>query len=155
MLGWIASHDDADTTNLLLASLSDLDRRVRMRVLEALCERRDARVRERLTEMAISKELGELHADEQEAVFKTLGCVGDTGTVVQLRAMVEKRRLLPIGKGPDLKLLSIRALERIHDPSALELLTRMCDDPSEAVKIRAQRSRQALTTAMAAARGAR
>jgi hypothetical protein len=155
MLGWIASHDDADTTNLLLASLSDLDRRVRMRVLEALCERRDARVRERLTEMAFSKELGELHADEQEAVFKTLGCVGDTGTVVQLRAMVEKRRLLPIGKGPDLKLLSIRALERMHDASAVELLTRLCDDPSEAVKIRAQRARQTLTTAMAAAKGAR
>lgn len=152
MLGWIAAHDDPDTTNLLLASLGDLDRRVRLRVLDALSQRRDPRVRERLTEMAFSKELGDLHAEEQEAIFRTLGQVGDAGTVVQLRAMVEKRRLIPIGKGPDLKLLSIRALERIHDRSAVELLARMCEDPSEAVKIRAQRAQQALVAAMAGAR---
>jgi hypothetical protein len=155
MLGWIAAHDDADTTNLLLASLGDLDRRVRLRVLEALCERRDPRVRERLTEMAFAKDLGDRHADEKEAVFKTLGCVGDAATVLQLRALVEKRRLLPIGKGPDLKMLAIRALEHIHDASALELLARLCDDPSEAVKLRAQRARASLKAAMAGAPAAR
>src|SRR5262249_5153929 len=149
MLGWIASHDDADTTNLLLASLGDLDRRVRLRVLDALCDRREPRVRERLTEMAFAKEITERSTDEQEAIFKTLGHVGDGSTVVQLRAMVEKRRLLPIAKGPDVKLLAIRALERIHDIGALELLTRLTEDPSEAVRQRAQRAQQALSSAMA------
>jgi hypothetical protein len=149
MLGWIAAHDGADNTNLLLASLGDLDRRVRIRVLDALCERREPRVRERLTEMAFAKELSERSTDEQEAIFKTLGHVGDASTVVQLRAMVEKRRLLPMAKGPDLKLLAIRALERIHDAAALELLARLADDPADAVKQRAQRAQQALTSAMA------
>jgi hypothetical protein len=149
MLGWIASHDDADTTNLLIASLGDLDRRVRIRVLDALCDRREPRVRERLTEMAFSKELSERASDEQEAIFRTLGFVGDSGTVVQLRAMVEKRRLLPLSKGPDTKLLAIRALERIHDAGALELLARLAEDPADAVKQRAQRAHQALASAMA------
>jgi hypothetical protein len=149
MLGWIAAHDDADNTNLLLASLGDLDRRVRIRVLDALCDRREPRVRERLTEMAFARELSERSTDEQEAIFKTLGHVGDASTVVQLRAMVEKRRLLPMGKGPDLKLLAIRALERIHDAGALELLARLADDPADAVKQRAQRAQQALASAMA------
>jgi hypothetical protein len=149
MLGWISGHDDADTTNLLLASLGDLDRRVRLRVLDALCDRREPRVRERLTEMAFSKELGERPTDEQEAIFKALGHVGDASTVVQLRAMVEKRRLLPIAKGPDLKLLAIRALERIHEPAAAELLARLGEDTNETVRQRAQRAHQALTAAMA------
>ena len=149
MLGWIASHDDADTTNLLLASLGDLDRRVRIRVLDALCDRREPRVRERLTEMAFAKDLGERSNDEQEAIFRTLGFVGDAGTVVQLRAMVEKRRLLPLAKGADTKLLAIRALERIHDAGAIELLARLCEDPADAVKQRAQRAHQALSSAMA------
>jgi hypothetical protein len=151
MLGWIASQDDADTTNLLLASLGDLDRRVRLRVLEALCERREPRVRERMTEMAFAKDLGERSPDEQEAIFRTLGHVGDAGTVVQLRSMVEKRRLLSMGKGPDAKLLAIRALERIHDLGALEVLTRLCDDPADGVKQRAQRAKEALAAAMAGA----
>jgi hypothetical protein len=149
MLGWIASHDDADTTNLLIASLGDLDRRVRIRVLDALCDRREPRVRERLTEMAFAKDLSERANDEQEAIFRTLGFVGDGGTVVQLRAMVEKRRLLPMSKGPDTKLLAIRALERIHDAGALELLARLAEDPADAVKQRAQRAHQALSSAMA------
>jgi HEAT repeat protein len=149
MLGWIAQHDDADTTNLLLASLGDLDRRVRIRVLEALCDRREPRVRERLTEMAFAKDISERSNDEQEAIFKTLGHVGDASTVVHLRALVEKRRLLPIVKGPDMKLLAIRALERIHDAGALEILTRLSEDPADAVKNRAQRAHQSLSSAMA------
>ena len=153
MLGWIASHDDADTTNLLLASLGDLDRRVRLRVLEALCERREPRVRERITEMAFAKDLGERAPDEQEAIFKTLGHVGDATTVVQLRTLVEKRRLLPIAKGPDAKLLAIRALERIHDRGAVELLARLCEDTAEGVRQRAQRAHQTLTAALGSSSG--
>lgn len=154
MLGWIATHDDADTTNLLLASLGDLDRRVRLRVLDTLAARRDPRVRERITEMAFAKDLGERAVDEQEAIFKTLGHVGDATTVVHLRSLVEKRRLLPLGKGPDLKLLAIRALEKIHDRSAVNLLQKLGEDPSEPVRQRAQRAQQALVAAMAEARAA-
>ncbi|HET6348259.1 MAG TPA: hypothetical protein VFH88_04170 [Candidatus Krumholzibacteria bacterium] len=142
MLGWIAGHDDADTTNLLLTSLGDLDHTVRLRVLDALGHRRDPRVRERITEMAFARELGERAGDEQEAIFKTLGRVGDATTVVQLRALVEKRRLLPIGKGPDAKLLALRALEHLRAPGAADLLARLCEDTNETVRQRAQRVRQ-------------
>jgi hypothetical protein len=151
MLGWIAAHDDADTTNLLIASLGDLDRRVRLRVLDVLCDRPGPRVRECITQMAFAKDFAERPADEQEAIFKTLGHVGDASTVVQLRALVEKRRLLPIAKGPDVKLLAIRALERIRESAALELLARLAEDPNESVRQRAQRAQQALSASMAGA----
>ena len=81
MLGMVAADDDADATELLLASLNDLDKRVRLRVLEALREPPEPRVREKLAEIAFAKDLAERAADEQEAIFKTLGHVGDAGTV--------------------------------------------------------------------------
>jgi len=149
MLGWIATQDDPDTTNLLLASLGDLDRRIRLRVLDALSDRSESRVRERLTEMAFAKDLGERAPDEQDAIFRALGSVGDAGTVVQLRTLVEKRRLLSLGKGAELKLLAIRALERIHDAGALDLLAKLGEDPAEAVRLRASRAHQTLSNAMA------
>jgi HEAT repeat protein len=149
MLDWIAARDDSDSTELLLASLKDLDKRVRLRVLDVLCHRRTARVRERLTEVAFGKELAEQAGDEQEAIFKALGCVGDAQTVVHLRALVEKRRFLSLSKGPDAKHLAIRALERIHDDASLELLGKLAEDPNEAIRLRAHRAKETLLAARA------
>jgi HEAT repeat protein len=97
--------------------------------------------------------LAERGADEQEAIFKTLGSVGDTHTVDQLRGLLEKRKLINLGKGNDSKLLAIKALERIRDRSALDVLTRLCEDSSEAVRLRAQRAKEHLSDALAAKRG--
>jgi len=71
------------------------------------------------------------------------------GSVICSWVWNRARRLLPIAKGPDAKLLAIRALERIHDAGALELLARLSEDPAEVVRQRAQRAHQALTSAMA------
>jgi HEAT repeat protein len=149
MLGLIAGQDDEESTQLLLQSLADLDKRVRIRVLEALASRNDQRVREKLSEAAFAKDLADRAPDEQEAIFKTLGAVGDTHTVDQLRAMIEKRKLINIGKGSDSKLLAIKALERIRDRTALDVLARLCEDSSEAVRLRAQRAKEHLTATLA------
>jgi hypothetical protein len=149
MLGLIAGQDDEESTQLLLQSLADLDKRVRIRVLEALASRNDPRVREKLSEVAFAKDLADRAPDEQEAIFKTLGAVGDTHTVDQLRAMIEKRKIMNIGKGSDSKLLAIKALERVRDRTALDVLTRLCEDSSEAVRLRAQRAKEHLTAALA------
>ena len=149
MLGMVAADDDDDATQLLLQSLGDLDKRVRVRVLEALAARSEPKVREKLTEMAFGKDLAERAPDEQEAIFKTLGSVGDTHTVDQLRSLLEKRKLINLGKGNDSKLLAIKALERIRERAALDLLTRLCEDSSEAVRLRAQHAKEHLTAALA------
>jgi hypothetical protein len=149
MLGLIAGQDDEDSTQLLLQSLADLDKRVRIRVLEALATRNERRVREKLSEVAFAKDLAERAPDEQEAIFKTLGAVGDTHTVDQLRAMIEKRKLIHLGKGNDSKLLAIKALERIRDRGALDVLSRLCEDGSEAVRLRAQRAKEHHTARLA------
>jgi HEAT repeat protein len=149
MLQWIALRDDTDSTELLLSSLNDLDKRVRLMVLETLCRRRSPLVRERLSEIAFGKDLGELSSDEQHAIFKALGHVADAQTVVQLRAMVEKRRLLSLGKGPDAKHLAVCALEQMQDPAALELLAKLATDSNEAIRERARRAKEALAAAPA------
>ena len=149
MLGMVAADDDADATQLLLQSLNDLDKRVRIRVLEALANRNEPKVREKLSEIAFAKDLAERAADEQEAIFKTLGAVGDTHTVDQLRSMLEKRKLINLGKGNESKLLAIKALERVRDRAALDVLTRLCEDSSEAVRLRAQRAKDNLAAVLA------
>lgn len=149
MLGLIAAQEDAESTQLLLQSLADLDKRVRIRVLEALGSRNEPRVREKMAEIAFAKDLGERASDEQEAIFKTLGHVGDAHTVDQLRALLEKRKLIHLGKGNESKLLAIKALERIRDRTALDVLTRLCEDSSEAVRLRAQRAKENLAAILA------
>jgi len=149
MLGMVAADDDEDATQLLLQSLGDLDKRVRLRVLEALATRNEPRVREKLSEIAFAKDLAERAPDEQEAIFKTLGSVGDTHTVDQLRALLEKRKLIHLGKGNDSKMLAIKALERVRDRSAIDVLTRLCEDGHEAVRMRAQRAKDNLSAALA------
>jgi HEAT repeat protein len=149
MIGLVAARDDADATELLLASLNDLDKRVRLRVLDAVGHRNEAKVRERLSELAFGKDLAERAADEQEAIFRALGQVGDEHTVDQLRSLLEKRKLIHIGKGNDSKLLAIKALERLRQPGALDVLTRLCEDGNEAVRLRAQRAKDHLAGALA------
>jgi HEAT repeat protein len=150
MLGWIAARADNDATDLLLSSLDDLDKRVRMRVLDALGERRSPRVRDRLTDLAFSREIAERAADEQEAIFRALGGVGDVQTVMHLRAVVERRRLLSPGRGADAKHLAIRALERIREPAALDVLARLAEDSNESIRLRAMRAKENLSAALAA-----
>jgi hypothetical protein len=152
MLAFVAGDDDPESTQLLLQSLGDLDKRVRLRVLEALGARNEPRVREKITELAFAKDLMERASDEQEAIFKALGHVGDTHTVDQLRAMLDKRKLIGLSKGNESKLLAIKALERLHEPTALDVLTRLGEDASEAVRFRAQRAKEHLTASLAGKR---
>lgn len=149
MLEWIAGQDDDESVDLLIASLADLDKRIRMRVLDALTGRAVPRVREKISELAFAKDFNERAADEQEAFFRTLGSVGDVHTVAQIRAMIERRKRIGAGKGIDVKLLAIRALERIKLPAALDVLNRLTEDTAEAVRLRAARASETLSAALA------
>jgi HEAT repeat protein len=148
MLSWVIERTDADSTEILLASLNDPDKRVRLKVLDALVERPQPRVREVLAEIAFGKDLAERAPDEQDTIFRALGHVGDASTVAQLRTLVERRKL-GLGKGTEPKLLALRALEKIRDSAALELVARLAEDPSEAVRLRAQRTKETLAASLA------
>lgn len=147
MLEWIAERNDADSTEVLLALLSDPDKRVRLKILDVLVGRPQPRVRVVLGQLAFGKDLAERAADEQEAIFRALGHVGDATTVGQLRAMVERRKL-GLGKGNEPKLLALRALEKIQDSSALELVARLAEDANEAVRLRAVRAKETLMASL-------
>lgn len=150
MIDWIAKRQDDESTDLLLSSLADLDKRIRLRVLDALADRAVPRVRDKVSELAFGKDFNERAADEQEAFFRTLGSVGDIHTVDQIRSVIEKRRRIGSGKGSDVKLLAIRALERIRHQTALDLLNRLVEDTSEAVRLRAARASETLSASLAA-----
>jgi HEAT repeat protein len=76
--------------------------------------------------------------------------VGDIHTVDQIRGLIERRRRLGTGKGSDVKLLAIRALERIRHQTALDVLGRLVEDASAAVRLRAARASETLSKALAA-----
>ena len=149
MIDWISKRPDDESTDLLLSSLADLDKRIRLRVLDALTDRSVPRVREKISELAFGKDFNERAADEQEAFFRTLGSVGDVHTVDQIRSMIERRRRIGTNKGSDVKLLAIRALERIHHQTSLDVLNRLVEDTSEAVRLRAARASETLGKALA------
>lgn len=151
MIEWVSRRDDNEATDMLLASLADLDKRIRLKVLEALTDRAAPGVREKISELAFGKDFNERAADEQESFFRTLGSVGDVHTVDQIRAMLERRRRIGSGKGADVKLLAIRALERIKHPTALDVLSRLVEDSNEAVRLRAARASEMLSKAIGGA----
>jgi HEAT repeat protein len=153
MIDCISKREDEESSGLLIALLADLDKRIRLRVLDALTGRGTPRVREKISELAFGKDFNERAADEQEAFFRTLGSVGDVHTVDQIRALIERRRRIGgSGKGSDVKLLAIRALERIREPASMEVLNRLVEDTSEAVRLRAARASETLSAALAARR---
>jgi hypothetical protein len=81
MLGWVIERADADSTEVLLASLKDPDKRVRLKVLDALRERRAAGAG---STPACPREGRPSVGRQQDAVSRA-GQVGDATTVAQLR----------------------------------------------------------------------
>jgi HEAT repeat protein len=79
--------------------------------------------------------------------------VGDAVTVEQLRKFVGKRRLLDFSRNRDNKMLAIRALEHIQEPSAVELLQKLSRDSNETVRARAGRALSALNARMRSGEG--
>ncbi|MDH3197158.1 MAG: HEAT repeat domain-containing protein [Candidatus Krumholzibacteria bacterium] len=146
----LSRYDDPIVMELLLGAIGDEDKHVRCRAMEAAAARGDERVRERLTEVAFGKELASRDGDEQEIIFKTLGMVGDAGTVEHLQRFVEKKGLLQFGKGRENKALAVRALEHIADPAALEMLSALSGDTNTLVQTRAKRAHAVLKARLAA-----
>ena len=133
--------DSEESSTTLLAALDDDDMLVRCRALEMVAERGGEHTRSRIEALAFSKELGQRESDEQEAIFKALGRVGDSGTVAQIETLIEKKgKLWQFGKGRENKLLAIRALERIGETASLRLLKKMSDDGNSLVSTRAKRA---------------
>jgi hypothetical protein len=158
MINLVARIDDPSSVDLLLGAMADESKQIRLHAMEAAAGRKDSRVLERVGELAFGKELSDRAADEQEAVFKVLGQLGNAGTVEALKKFVEKKSLMNFGgfgKNRENKFLVIRALENIKSPASLNLLKKLADDSNDLVKSRAQRSYDALSKTMREERGRR
>lgn len=148
MVELVARLDDPSVPDLLLASAADADKEVRCKALQTAASRGFPQVARYLGELAFSKELQERDPDEQEAVFRALGHVGDAMTVEHLRKFAARRRLLDFSGNRDHKVLAIRALEHIQEPSAVDMLQELSRDSSEVVRTRAGRALAALRSRM-------
>jgi hypothetical protein len=148
ILKLVARVDDPSSVDLLLGAMTDENKQIRMQAMEAAAKKSDPRVLARMTELAFSKELSVRSPDEQELIFKVLGKIGDAGTVEELKKFVEKKSIPYFGKGRENKFLAIEALEHILSPASLNLLKKLTGDSNDEVKTRAEKSYEALHTAM-------
>jgi len=145
MLDLVARIDDPSSVDMLLGAITDENKQIRLHAMKAAAKRNDDRVRERFSEIAFGKDLAEYDADEQEAIFKVLGQVGNAGTVADLKKFVEKKSLVHFGKNRENKFLAIRALENIESPAAAVFLEKLASDSNELVRTRAQRAFNSLS----------
>ncbi len=140
--------DDPSATDLLLGAFSDENKVIRLHALETVAAKNDPRVLQRIVEIAFEKELAERDPDEQEAVFKVLGRLGNASTVEDLKRFLEKKSFIQFGRGRENKLLAIRALECIKSPAALSMLKKLTSDSNDLVQAQAQRAYETLSAAM-------
>jgi HEAT repeat protein len=148
MIEVIADMGDPGVPDLLMGAANDADKAIRTKALQLAASRGFPQVARHVNMLAFSKGLAERDPDEQETVFKALGLVGDAVTVEHLRKLVDKRRLLDFSGNREKKLLAIRALEHIQEPSSIDLLQRLARDSNETVRTRALRALTALRTRM-------
>jgi len=148
MIELIGAMDDSGVPDLLMGAITDGDKAIRCKAMQVGAARRFPQVARHLNALAFGKELHDKDPDEQEAIFKALGMVGDAVTVEHLRRFVEKHHFVKLARKRDSKALAIRALEYIQDTSAVDLLQKLSRDSNEAVRTRAVRALGALRTRM-------
>lgn len=143
MLDLVSRMSDPAVPDLLMSAVTDPDKAIRCKAMQAGAARGFEQIALHLNLVAFSKDLSEKDADEQEAIFRALGHVGDALTVERLRKFVTRRNIVDFSGRRENKLLALRALEHIQDPSAIDLLQKLSRDSNEGVRSRAMR---ALTT---------
>jgi HEAT repeat protein len=144
MIELVANMTDPGVPDLLMSVAADADKGIRCKALQAAAAQGFPQAVRHVNLLAFAKDLPEKDPDEQEAIFKALGHVGDAVTVEHLCKFVDKRRLMDFSGKKEKKLLAIRALEHIKETSSIELLQKLARDSNETVRTRALRSLTAL-----------
>jgi hypothetical protein len=148
MLELVSKMSDPAVPDLLMSAATDVDKAIRCKAMQTAAARGFAEMARYLNLIAFAKDLQEKDSDEQEAIFRALGHVGDAVTVEQLRKSIAKRSLVDFSGKRENKMLAIRALEHIKEPSAIELLQKLARDSNEGVRARALRALTALRERM-------
>ncbi len=144
VISHLAEIEEAEAETLLLAALGDSDQSIRIKALASLTGKRTDPVRERVTSLAFAKDLGQKSSEEQEAIFNTLGRIGNRDTLNHIEKMLRKRHILHPQKSRDAKMLAIRALENLSVDGAVAQLEKLAKDPNDEVSRRAQHALQEL-----------
>jgi HEAT repeat protein len=140
MLEIVSRMSDPAVPDLLMSAATDADKAIRCKAMQTAAARGLPQMARHLSLIAFSKGLHEKDADEQEALFRALGHVGDAETVERLRKFVGRRNLVDFSGKRENKMLAIRALEHIQDSSAADLLQKLSRDSNEGVRTRARRA---------------
>ncbi len=140
MIDYLSEIDSKEVLSLLFKMLEDPEKEIRIKVLEALQGRKEPEVLEKVSDMAFTKGVAHPSLDEQEAIFKTLGRIGNEETVKRIAKMLEKRRFWHFSASRESKFLAIIALENIHTRKSLGVLEKLAKDSNSLVKGRATRA---------------
>ncbi|UCG53208.1 MAG: hypothetical protein JSW58_06540 [Candidatus Latescibacterota bacterium] len=121
---------------LLCKLISDAEKGTRMRAIAAVSQVAHPLVRDKIEELALSKELPQRELDEQIEIYRTFGKLAGKDAVPHVRQLTGKRSFFIFGKrqNKDGKLLAVHALEQIDGAEALELLKELADDSDSRVR---------------------
>ncbi|NIM20231.1 MAG: hypothetical protein GTO51_08375 [Candidatus Latescibacteria bacterium] len=148
VIEYLGGLEGEEVIPILFEALEDPEKTIRLKALEALERIKSPSVLDKISMIAFGKEFTQKSMDEQEAVFKTLGRLGNEETVDRIGKMLEKRHLLHFSKNRGNKYLAIHALENICTDSSQKLLEKLSKDSSSQVRGRAYRARKHLRKLM-------
>jgi len=140
VIQFLAGFGNDEAASLLVTLLDDADKKIRINTLFSIANIEAQIVRDKIEEMAFSKELDQREVDEQAEIFRALGRVSGTDVVPRLQRMIGKRTLFGFRKRHNRagKLLAIEALEQIDGSEASKLLEDLAKDSGDSISKKAQ-----------------
>jgi HEAT repeat protein len=143
---FLAGFGDDESALLLVRLFDDTEKNTRLRAITEMSEMHHPIVKNRVEEIAFSKDLANRELDEQIEIYRTLGKLCGSEVVQRLQQSVGRNPLFFFGrrKKKGTKLLVVYALEQIGNEGSVALLRTLAKDADERVCLKAQQVLDAL-----------
>ncbi len=130
---------------LLQKFLDDEDENVRIKTLNAISKINSPGIKDKVISLAMSKNILDRSAREQEHTFRSLGILLGTEIIPLLNELTTGNKLRSLSKKhKNYKMLAICALEQIIDSEALSLLQKFSSDRDAVIRARANKAIRSL-----------
>lgn len=145
VISLLADIGNEESQLLLQKFLDDEDENVRIKTLNAISKINSPGIKDKIISLAMSKNIMDRSAREQEHTFRSLGILLGTEIIPMLDELTTGNKLRALSKKhKNYKMLAICALEQIIDSEALNLLQKFSSDRDAAIRARANKARRSL-----------
>lgn len=145
VISLLADIGNEESQLLLQKFLDDEDENVRIKTLNAISKINSPGIKDKIISLAMSKNIMDRSAREQEHTFRSLGILLGTEIIPMLDELTTGNKLRALSKKhKNYKMLAICALEQIIDSESLNLLQKFSSDRDAAIRARANKARRSL-----------